>query len=149
MLIGRMNGFHGPVILDLMPSAWLPRARLALHVVVFCTMALAYPSSWPRNLLLLAIAGHGLWKPRAADARDIARLELGARQRWRVVFCDGRGLDARLLRAPWVSPLLTTFTLACADGVERQVVLLPDMVEAQAFRRLRVRLLRGDGGAVS
>jgi hypothetical protein len=146
MLIGRMNGFQGLVIVDLTPSAWLPRALLTLHVSVMVALLLGYPTSWPRNLLLAAIALHGLWSARAARTLDIARLELSARQTWRVVFCDGRGLDARLLRAPWVSPLLTALTLACADGVERQVVMLPDMVDADAFRRLRVRLRKLDGG---
>ena len=147
MLVGRMNGFQGPVILDLTPSAWLSRARLALHALVFCTLLMAYPVSWPRNFLLLALAGHALWSQRAARVMEIARLELSARQHWRVVFCDGRALEARLVRAPWVSPLLTSLTLACADGVERQCVVVPDMVEAQAFRRLRVRLRREEEGA--
>ena len=146
MLLPRMNGFQGPLSLDLKPSAWLPRALLALHVAVLCLLLLAYPPSWPRNLLLTAIAAHTLWSLRATHRADITRLELDARQHWRVVFCDGRSLDARLLRAPWVSPLFTVLSLACADGVEHQLVLLPDMVEAESFRRLRVRLRKIDGG---
>ncbi len=141
-----MNGFHGPVILELVPSAWLPRALLALHVVVLSLLLLAYPSSWPRNLLVMAVAIHTCWSLRAAQLTDITRLEFGVRQPWRVVLRDGRGLDARLLRAPWVSPRFTVITLACADGVARQVVLLPDMVESDAFRRLRVRLRKIDSG---
>ena len=145
MLLGRMNGFQGPVILTLKPSLWLPRAVLALHLSALCMLLLAYPPSWPRHLLLVAIAASALWSLRAAHTADIARLELSPRDTWHVVFCDGRGLDARLLRAPWVSPMFTTLSLACADGVERQILLLPDMVEPDAFRRLRVRLRRGDG----
>ena len=147
MLSCRMNGFHGPVILDLKPSAWLPRALLALHVAVSSTLLLAYPPSWPRHLLLLAVVAHACWSLRAARTLAIARLELSASHTWHVVFCDGRALDARLLRIIWVSPLLTALTLACADGIARQLVLLPDMVDADAFRRLRVRLrLRSPDG---
>lgn len=132
------------MILTLKPSRWLPRAVLALHVGALCMLLLAYPASWPRHLLLVAIAASALWSLRVAHTADIARLELSPRETWHVVFRDGRGLDARLLRAAWVSPMFTTLSLACADGVERQILLLPDMVEADAFRRLRVRLRRGD-----
>ena len=145
MLMHRMNGFQGPVIVTLKPSLWLPRAVVALHGSALCMLLLAYPPSWPRLVLLVAIAVSALWSLRAAHTADIARLELSPRDTWHIVFCDGRRLDARLLRAPWVSPLFTTLSLACADGVERQILLLPDMVEADAFRRLRVRLRRGDG----
>ena len=144
MLRARMNGFQGPVILTLKPSRWLPRAVVVVHACAVCTLLLAYPPSWPRHLLLVAIAANTLWSARAARAIDIAGLELSARETWHVVFCDGRGLDARLLRAPWVSPLFTILSLACADGVERQILVLPDMVEPDAFRRLRVRLRRAD-----
>lgn len=141
-----MNGFQGAVIVDVKPSAWLPRALLALHVAVACTLLTAYPPSWPRDLLLLAVAAHAWWSVHNARSLAIARLELSAAQHWHVVFCDGCRLAARFKRSSWVSPFLTAITLACADGVERQVVLLPDMVEADAFRRLRVRLRRLVGG---
>ncbi len=140
-----MNGFQGPVIVTLKPSLWLPRAVVALHASAFCMLLLVYPPSWPRHLLLVAIAADTLWSLRASLRIDIVRLELSPRERWHVVFCDGRALDARLLSAPWVSPLFTTLTLACADGIERQILLLPDMVEPDAFRRLRVRLRRDEG----
>lgn len=140
-----MNGFQGPVIVTLKPSRWLPRAVVALHLGALCMLLLAYPPSLPRHLLLVAIAANALWSLRAARSVDIARLELSPRDTWRIVFRDGHAQDARLLRASWVSPLFTTLSLACADGVQRQILLLPDMVEADAFRRLRVRLRRGDG----
>lgn len=146
MLIGRMNGFHGTVILDLSPSRLLRRAMWLAHGAVFCTLLLAHPFTWQRNVLLLALAVH-LWMAlRAAREAPIARLELDARARWHVSFCDGRGLAAELESAPWVSPFFTTVNLRCADGLRRQVVLLPDMVDADGFRRLRVRLRREGAG---
>ena len=146
MLMGRMNGFHGPVILELCPSRALRRALVLVHVSVCCTLLLAYPFSWQRNTLLLAVAMHLCLSLMATRKLAITHLELDARQRWHVVFCDGRSLAAQLISAPWVSPLLTTLNLSCADGVKRQVVLLPDMVDADGFRRLRVRLRRGAVG---
>jgi hypothetical protein len=149
MLLARMNGFHGPVFLELRPSAWLPRGIVAVHVVVLATLWLAYPPSLPRNLLCAAITLHGLWlvmrllwvPPRLA----VARLELSTRLTWRVVFRDGRDVEARLQRAALVSPLITTLSLHCADGARCEVLLLPDTVNADAFRRLRVRLRAIDG----
>lgn len=140
-----MNGFHGPVHLELQPSAWLPRAVLALHGATCAALLLAYPWSWPRTVLLCAVLIHAHWSVRAARRVEVTRIELGARDSWRLVLCDGRCLEARLLRAPWVSSWLTAFTLACKDGKQRHIVLLPDMVDGDALRRLRVRLLAGGG----
>ena len=150
MLSARMNGFQGPVHLDLRPSVWLLRGLVAVHVVVLATLWLAYPPSALRNLLLGAIVLHGVGlvvrQLRVSPQRAVARLELSARLTWRVVFRDGRRVEARLRRAALVSPLVTTLSLQCADGERCEVLLLPDSVDADAFRRLRVRLRRMVGG---
>lgn len=150
MLLTTMSGFQGPVHLDLQPSIWLPRAIVAVHLLVLATLWLAYPPSTPRNLLLGAIVLHGLALVvrvvRVSPAQAVARLELSARLTWRVVFGDGRRVDAQLRRAVLVSPLITTLSLRCADGARCDVLLLPDTVDADAFRRLRVRLRRMEGG---
>lgn len=144
MLCLRMNGFHGPVHLLIRPSTWLPRALMLAHGVTLIMLWFAYPHALSRSVLLAAVAAHGCWqlhgcmRPRPDQ---ITHLELGRRQAWRVTFFDGRIFEARLLRAVVVSPLLTALTLRLADGARREVLLLPDMVEADAFRRLRVRLL--------
>lgn len=148
MLGSRMNGFHGPVVLELRPSRWLRRALLAVHGLVCVLLVWAYPASWQRNVLLAALLAHLPWSLALARKTVITRVEVDARQQWRVVFCDGRALDARLAGAPWVSPLFTTLVFACADGIPRQVVLLPDMVEADAFRRLRVRVRRAQSATL-
>ena len=147
MLGGRMNGFLGPVVLDLRPSPWLRRALLTVHALAAAALLFGYPASWPRNLLLAAMATHLPWSLGAARRLDIARLELDVQGAWRVVCRDGRVLDARLVSAPWLSPLFTTLEFACADGVARQLVLLPDMVDSDAFRRLRVRVRRAQSAA--
>ena len=150
MLAARMNGFQGAVHLDLQPSVWLPRVIVAVHFLVLVTVWFAYPPSAPRNLLLSAVVLHGLGLVvrllRVSPRRTVARLELDARGSWRVVFRDGRSVDASLRRAALVSPLATTLSLLCADGARCEVLLLPDTVDADAFRRLRVRLLRRDDG---
>lgn len=140
-----MNGFHGPVVLEVRASPALRHGLRALHGLLCGALLLGYPASWPRTGLLAAIALHLPWSLRRARALDIVGLELDARHRWRVMLRDGRVLDARLIGAPWLSPLFTTLVLACADGVERQLVLLPDMVDGDAFRRLRVRVRRLQG----
>lgn len=142
MLIGRMNGFQGTVILDLRPSRWLSHALLTLHAAVSAALLLAYPWCWQRNLLLFAVVLHLAWSLHAARVVPVKRLELDERDHWRVVFCDDLTLAARLVGAPWLSPLFTTLVLACADGTRTQLVLLPDMVDGHAFRRLRVRVRR-------
>lgn len=144
MLAHRMNGFHGPVFLDLQPSRWLPRGMVLVHLVVLVAVARAYPPSLPQQVLLAAIALHGLWSVvilrRVRPAKVIARLELSARHTWRVVFGDGRSVAAELQAAALVSPLMTTLSLCCVDGRRCEVLILPDQVDADAYRRLRVRV---------
>ena len=147
MLMGRMNGFDGPLALDLRASHWLRRALLCVHALICGALLLAYPSSWPRNLLILAVAAHLPWSLKAARVRSIVRLEFDAGHHSRVLFCDGRWLDARLTAAPWLSPHFTTLVLTTADGVRHPLVLLPDMVDGDAFRRLRVRVRRMSSAA--
>ena len=135
------------MIVELRASQALWRALLVLHVASCVLLLFFYPPSWPRHALLLALMVHLPFALRAARALPVTRLEVDAAQRWHVLFCDGRHDDAQLLGAPWVSPYFTTLNLVCADGRKLQVVLLADMVDGDAFRRLRVRLRRVEAAA--
>ena len=143
MLAHRMSGFHGPVYLALRPSALCARVLVAAHVLALAAVLVCYPTSLARTLLLLAITLNGaislhqLLRPRA-DA--VVAVLLGTYDAWQVSLADGRVLSARLARPPYVSVYLTALSLRVADGRVRHVLILPDNANADAFRRLRVRL---------
>jgi toxin CptA len=57
---------------------------------------------------------------------------------------DGRKEHARLLASTYVSPCLTLLNLRVARRIPAQhIIIVPDNVEAEAFRRLRVWLRWG------
>ena len=92
----------------------------------------------------------------------------GARDAWRVLggaavalrlrsdcSCEiatrqGRWLEARLLGSTFVSPYLTVLNLRPKGGLfARHVVILPDAVDTEGFRRLRVLLKWKCSGSAS
>ena len=83
------------------------------------------------------VAHHALlWHP-----RSVRRLRWGSGGRWQVGSRDGQELSATLSPDSFVRPWLTILRLRPeSGGLVRNVVLLPDMLDAEAFRRLRVRL---------
>lgn len=152
MLARRMSGFHEAVYVALRPSTRLLGAMLAAHLLAGGAVAVLYPPSLEQGVLMAAIALNAfclrarLARPRADD---IAAVLLGSNDEWRVSLADGSVVAARLALEPYVTVYLTALTLTLADGRRRHVLLLPDNVEANAYRRLRVRLrfARYDAGA--
>jgi hypothetical protein len=60
---------------------------------------------------------------------------------WVLCRHDGRQLDAELLPDSYVSPYLVILNLRCLDGTRcPSQLLLPDSLDKETFRRLRVRL---------
>lgn len=143
-----MPGFEGPIVLHLRPSASLRWTAVALHALAFVLIGAGYPAVLLKYLLLTAIL-FDAWRCdsrfRRPPAREVATLLLGANDSWQLIGRDGLPRRADLVRAPLVSPFVTALTFRCEDRSRRHVLLLGDNVDADAFRRLRVRLRRTDG----
>jgi len=82
------------------------------------------------------VALHGLRR----SARAIVLLVWDRRGRWRLLQRDGRLLDVRLEPGGYTHPKLVVLTFRTRPGRRLQVLLVPDMVDADHLRRLRVRL---------
>ena len=117
--------------------AWL----LLLHAAVLPVVALL-PLPWPARLALAVAVLFSLawsWRTRASlhypHAVRTLRWEAGGDCiLW---LASGEQLTARLAGRAFVMPWLVILYF---DGWPRHLVLLPDMLAAQAFRQLRVRL---------
>lgn len=140
-----MNAYQGTVCFALGRSRCLPRALLALHVASMALVALYWPFTLASAAWLTLVGAHGAWQWRRLRraAQPVRRIDIDARGAWRLTCGDGRGLDLRLTHAPLVLPWLVALEFRAADGRRHDLLLLPDMLDADAFRRLRVRLTRG------
>lgn len=77
------------------------------------------------------------------SATAICSLYWAADGQWTLVTCAGESLEGRLLSGSYVHPRLVLLGFALARGGRRMVVLLPDSLDRQTFRRLLVRLRTG------
>jgi hypothetical protein len=100
----------------------LPVAALALGVVL----------SW------LRIRRREL---RRRDPGAIEMLVWEEGNRWRLTLHGGVETGAVLRPFVFLKPWLVILHFRCDDGRAARLVLLPDMLDADSFRRLRVRLL--------
>ncbi len=137
-----MNAYQGTVCLSLGRSRHLPRVLLALHGASMALVVAYWPFTLASAVWLALVGAHGAWQSRRL--RDAARwarqVDIDARGAWRLTYGDGRRLDLQLVRAPLVLPWLVALEFRAADGRRHDLLLLPDMLDADAFRRLRVRL---------
>ena len=122
---------------------------LILYLIVIHTLALAVVAA-PLNIpvaLRLAIAvaivisfiGH--WRrTRENDPARIHRLVWEADDDWTLWCNDSTELVGQLRPDSYESIWLVILRLQLQQGGRRTLVLLPDMLDRQSFRRLRVRL---------
>ncbi|MBP6582740.1 MAG: hypothetical protein KA204_04605 [Chromatiaceae bacterium] len=115
------------VVVTLLPLALSGRAGLALAVLLGLALSLggAVWHLWPWSLRA------AVWWPDGA---------------WSLIQGDGRERDGRLLGSTYVSPALVVLNFRCGRWRTPSLVLLPDNLEPDLLRRLRVRLgLEGTG----
>jgi len=103
---------------------------------------------WPAALVvallgLRCVAVHATGRA----GRAIVHLSWDAGGRWRLIQRDGRVLDAVLAHGTYSHPALVALALRSADGGLRRVLVVPDRIDVDCFRRLRVRLRCEGAGA--
>ncbi|MEW5756941.1 MAG: protein YgfX [Pseudomonadota bacterium] len=142
--------FDRPLRLELKPSRYLYLLILIGYGGALLLLWLT-PLWWPVKLLLtLALLGDGwrqvrrhVWYRHCAAIPALIWHEDG---RW-VVPGDGTREDSELtLKQSFVHPWLVVLNFAAGRWRTNSVVILPDALEHDTFRRLRVRL-RMEGGS--
>ena len=139
------TAYATPLSLDVQPSKILFWVLTLTHAGAAAALSALSLPGWTTACLAAAVLASYLWlTARHAllwHPRSVRRLRWGSGQRWQVGLRDGRELSATLRMDSFVRPWLTVLLLRPeSGGPVRNVVLLPDMLEAEAFRRLRVRL---------
>jgi hypothetical protein len=142
------------VLLEFAPSR---SAGIAIGLLGAATMGviLTLPlAAWMQVLSILLVAGWtwSAWRTSALRRGRAAcvSLRLAPNRLVAVTLADGRILAGHVRSSSYVSARLTTLVWR-ADGERRSrhILILPDMVSADAFRRLRVMLRYARNGDVA
>lgn len=152
-----MSGFEGPLVLRPTITTSQRVASALLHGLCLALVVAAYAPVWQTMLLLLVMGVLALDLQRllqAAPARYVTAVILDAEDRWQLLTADGATHAVSLAPRVFCTPWLITLSLRRADGRLQHLVLTSNAVDAQAHRRLRVRLRRvlgrhGEGGAAA
>jgi toxin CptA len=114
----------GLAVLPWLPLAWYLQLALALVIV------LGFVGAWRTHVL-------------RGSPRAIRAAELDPEGAWTLRLADGRALAARLLPSSFVHPKLVVLNFRTGRLARRHLVLAADAADADALRRLRVRLRMG------
>ncbi len=134
--------FAAPLRFEIQPSRLLARFLFCVHALALLA-AWAAPLSVPlRVLLTAAILASGwreLRRQRGIRVRMPSSIVWGADGSWSV-HAGGRWQSAHLERTVHEHPMLVVLPLRTEDGRIHRVVIPPDAVDVDSYRRLRVRI---------
>ena len=138
------KAYAAPLVLDLGPSRRLGRLLAAAHLAAAASLWLAHVPAIVQIALTAVLAArlarHLPLHARRRHHASVERLVWDAQGMWRLWLRDGRVYQAELLPAAYVQRFLAVLRFRCEDGRTRTAILLPDAVEPETFRRLRVRM---------
>lgn len=141
--------YAAPLHLEPGPSVWLERVLLLAHgLALLCVLLVqgSPPWIWPLGLLIVLSAVQLIGKhARLAHPASLAALLWDAQGQWTLRLRDGREFDARLLGDSLLTARLVILNFAASRFRRVSLVIPPDRLDAETFRRLRVRL-RIEGG---
>ena len=136
--------FAIPLRFELRPSLMAASVLVIVHVgAIGSVFILPVPVLLKLIIVVLVLAS--LWrtlnqvllKQRAA----IRQFVWGADADWTLIAGDGQAIAAKLLPSSYVQPWMTVLNFDVGQRFRSySVVLLPDAIDPEMFRRLRVRL---------
>lgn len=127
-------------------SLWLVGLLLVAHAGAFALVFLIPAPAWIRVLLaclisislIAALNTHALLRSR----RAIVHAVWDSDNQWTLRNAAGDEFDARLLSGSYVNSALVILNFSAGKRwLYRSLVLMPDSLDADTFRQLRVRLL--------
>ena len=138
-----LHDIEGTVLrLEVQPSRLLLRIQFLVHGLAL--MVLAYPLGvpiWVRGLLFGGLVASLLFTLRSDTLTGVRVLLLDGHNQWYWRRTDGVQEALRLRNDSWLGTHLAVLRFDReAGGRTLNVVILPDSLDADSFRRLRVRL---------
>jgi len=141
-------GIAPPLRIEL-KSSRLAAALIAAGVVASASLIGWLPGEWWwRAAGVAAICAYGVWLVRsrayAATPGSIVALEVAADLRATFTERSGRRIEGTVQPDSYVGAMLTTIVLRPTGAHRsRAIAILPDMLDTEDFRRLRVLLRLG------
>jgi len=137
------NHFELPLFIPVRPSAWFVAGFYTAHLgaglaLLTSNVPLVIQLLIITGLLASLIHGHSLYIIQKNPASPV-QLVLNQAGEWWLSFTCGDTLPVVLKPMAFVHPLLVVLTFKAETGSYR-VMLTPDTVDPDTFRRLRVRL---------
>ena len=129
------------------PSLYLATALVAMHgAALAALLSLAWPF-WTRValvVLLLASLLHYLWRNAWLSAPSSVVTLLLDGDRMVLTSRSGEQVAGKVMPDSLITPLLTVLNVLPQDAyLARSVIILPDSLDAESFRQLRVCLKWG------
>ncbi len=136
--------YASPLVLEPGVSRYLFLYLIAIHVMALAVLVTPLNVSVPVRLVLGVLVGSSfIWQWRRLRANNpsrIVRLIWEADDDWTLVCHDTTELVGRLRPETYETTWLVILRWQLQLGGIRSMVILPDMLDRQSFRRLRVRL---------
>jgi lysylphosphatidylglycerol synthetase-like protein (DUF2156 family) len=137
-----------PLRIELKPSR-IAAALIVVGVIATAVLVAWLPGErWWRASLVVALGGYGIalvrkWAYRVTR-HSIVAIAVGADRRIAITERGGRRIEGVVQPDSYVGAALTTVVLRAAGARRsRAIAILPDMLPADDFRRLRVLLRLG------
>lgn len=127
------------IIFDVRPSRWLMLALMAVAILAVVAVMLCALPLWLRLALAVVVVGyaaqtlHGLRHPK------LAKVGWRSDETWGLRLIDGTETEGEL-RTSRVLGAMIVLRLSWAPRGRAALVLLPDNMDADTRRRLRMRL---------
>ena len=134
-----------PIQLNFKPS-YILTMLLILASVGACCMLIIVDLSWPLSMLIgcavIGLASYSvLEKGLLLLPWSYVALSINIKNEWRLIRKDGRHIEIIVSEDSVVTPYLTIVNFEYFWS--RSLVILPDAVDAESYRQLRVRLRWG------
>jgi len=134
-----------PLQLEPGPSRTLCAGLILVHVAAIMVLPFMPLPLWPGLIILLFLL-FSLWRAirvhiTLGHPGSVRAVQWGEARSCRLRLATGQDIAARLLPQVFMLPWLVIMHFSSGRGRIHHLVLLPDMLDAGVFRRLRVRLM--------
>jgi len=129
-----------PLLLEPGPSCSLRAWLVVIHVVAILLLpVLSLPAG--AGLIILLLILFSLWHAIRLHPGSVSAVLWSETRSCRLSLASGQDIEARLLPQVFILPWLVIMRFRSDRKRLHQLVLLPDMLEPEIFRRLRVCLM--------
>ena len=139
------NTYAAPLALEIAPSVPFALMLACAHGGVVMVLAMLPLPGWMLWVLTVCVVAHAVYSIRRHallhDAKSVVRVLWDAQDQWTLTRRDGTECSAKLLPGSYLHPTLTVLNYKVSNWYRTSVVILPQRVDAEDFRKLRVRMM--------